>query len=119
MRESEQSVDEPSPERVARNNVIFRSANDQIRAAADQYDGATRIPFICECTDERCREIILLTRAEYERIRAVPTHFLNCPGHEAHAAGWAEVVEQHSHYVTVEKLGRAAEIVDEVGGRDG
>jgi hypothetical protein len=90
-------------ERIARNHAIFRTANDGISASAEEWEPESRIPFLCECADERCREIVRLTRQEYREVRSDPGHFVNTPGHEASAHGWAEVIARADGHVTVAK----------------
>lgn len=103
-------------ERIARNDAIFREANEGIGDAAEEQPVDMRIPFICECADPSCREIIPLTLEDYTEIRSDPRHFVNVAGHEATAQGWVEVVAQTDGHVTVEKLGRAGEIAEELEG---
>jgi hypothetical protein len=105
-------VEEVQEERIATNNATFREANERISAAAGSYGIETPIPFICECSDPSCSGIIRLTLEEYEEVRANSRHFVNIPGHEAASMGMAVVVEQRDGYSIVEKIGRAAEIVD-------
>lgn len=105
-------------ERIARNDAIFREANEGIGEAAEEHQFATRIPFICECADPSCREIIRLTLDEYKQLRSDPRHFVNVPGHEATAHGWVEVVARTDGHATVEKLGKAGEIAEELEGKD-
>ena len=50
--------------------------------------------------------------SDYEQVRSDPRHFLNLPGHEVSAHGWAQVIAKGEHYVVVEKVGEAAEIVE-------
>ena len=104
-------MDGLTEERIARNNTTFRDANEHISAAAGVYGIDSPVPFICECADARCSEIVRLTLEEYEEIRAHSRHFLHVPGHED-AAGAAQVVARRDGYVIVEKLGRAGEIVE-------
>jgi hypothetical protein len=99
-------------ERIARNNATFRDANEHIGAAAGVYGIDAPVPFICECADTRCSEIVRMTLEEYEEVRADSRHFLNIPGHQAAAGGAAEVVAERNGYVIVEKLGRVGEIVE-------
>src|SRR4051812_50219639 len=68
-------------ERVARNDSTFRHANEQIERAAEPL-GIEPVPFLCECAEERCTEIVRLTLAQYEAVRAEPRWFVNAPGHE-------------------------------------
>jgi len=104
-------VDGLTDERMARNNTTFRDANEHISAAAGVYGIDSPVPFICECADARCSEIVRLTLEEYEEIRAHSRHLFHVPGHE-NAAGAAQVVARRDGYVIVEKLGRAGEIVE-------
>ena len=102
-------------ERVGRNNAIFRQANERIEAVA-AHAHLDLVPFICECAEESCTEIVPLSLREYERIRADGRRFLNVPGHETRE-GWAEVVERGERHVVVEKLGEAADIAEELDPR--
>jgi hypothetical protein len=102
---------DPVAERVAENQARFRAANEKISALALRTD-LPRIPFVCECANPRCVEIVRLTQAEYEAIRADGRHFLNAPGHEAAALGWGVVVERRDGFVVVEKIGEAGAIAE-------
>ena len=104
-------------ERVARNDAIFREANERIQNAAREYSIDEALPFICECALPTCQEIVRLDLAAYEAIRAVPTHFLNAPGHDKAAQGWATVVESRDGYDVVEKVGTAADLAAELDPR--
>jgi hypothetical protein len=103
-------------ERIARNGAIFRKANDGISESAEEWGRASRIPFLCECADEKCREIVRLTLREYAEVRSDPRHFVNTPGHEASAHGWAEVIARTEGHVTVAKIGRAGDITETLAG---
>jgi hypothetical protein len=98
-------------ERIALNNATFRSANERIGAAAGVYDVDMPVPFVCECANRGCSELVRLDLDEYEEIRANSRHFLNVPGHLA-AEGAAVVVAERDGYVIVEKVGHAGEIVE-------
>jgi hypothetical protein len=67
-------------ERVARSEAV-REANDQIRDAARRHDVRERVPFLCECVDARCTEVVRLSLVEYDEVRAEPTGFVVAPGH--------------------------------------
>lgn len=107
-----------SVDRIARNDAIFREANDQIGESAVEYGAQTSIPFLCECADENCHEIVQLTLAEYRQVRSDPRHFINTDGHEASAHGWAEVIARTDGHVTVAKIGRAGDIAETLAGED-
>ena len=97
-------MNESVRERIVENNYTFREANEQIRAKADEYDAPVeRVPFLCECPVPSCTEILRLTIAEYEEVRANPRHFFTAPGHEQAGAAVGHVVSRESDYVIVEK----------------
>jgi hypothetical protein len=105
-------VNDPSAERVAQNNEVFRRANDQIRLAADAHGFDAPIPFLCECANQRCTAVVRLTPAAYAEIRSHPRHFVTAPGHQAHGDGHEQVVERADDYEKVEKVGEAGQIVE-------
>ena len=79
-----------SAERVAKNDLAFKDANDRIRGAAAGHGIAERVPFICECADSGCTQILQLSLAEYEMIRTHARRFLHAPagvGIHDHATG--------------------------------
>jgi hypothetical protein len=104
-------------ERVARNDATFRRANERLEESAQAY-GVERVPFLCECADVRCTEVLQLTIAEYEHVRENGRHFLSVPGHEAAAKDFARVVEQHDGWVVVEKIGEAAKLAEQLDPRE-
>jgi hypothetical protein len=104
-------------EQVARNDAVFRDANERIKSAAEEYEVGGAIPFICECADPERRGVVLLTMSEYEEIRAQPTHFLNLPGHDGIAVEHTEIVRAAPGYIVVEKIGRAGDVVEELDPR--
>jgi len=103
-----------SAARVARNDATFRDANDSImgRAKAAEMEGT--LPVICECAELACTELLQVTRAEYEQVRADPRRFLTAHGHEDAPGGWVRAVADHGRYVVVEKVGEAGDIAEEL-----
>jgi hypothetical protein len=79
-----------SAERIGRNDAIFRHANEGINEVAEAQEIEESVPFICECADPACVEIVQMSMKEYREIREDPRVFLNVPGHEASAQGWAQ-----------------------------
>lgn len=104
-------VSDVMEERIAKNDAIFREANERIRATAEAYDAETA-PFLCECADISCRTVILLPLSAYEAVRASGRRFINAPGHEAALQGAGTVVERHEDYVVVETQDRAGEVAE-------
>ena len=113
-RGTRESTEGLSAERIARNDAIFRKANEKIREAAERFEVDTKVPFICECADPKCRKILQLTLPEYRAVRSDARRFINAPGHEAAAQGWGEVVARFDGYVTEEKVAVAGEIVEQL-----
>jgi hypothetical protein len=87
---------------VAGNETVFRDANERIAESARSLSITGQAPFLCECADERCRQVIPLGLEEYEVARAHPGRFVTLPGHEI---GSAEVVEQNERFALIDKLG--------------
>ena len=101
--------------RIAENQARFRAANERIEAIAVQTQFADDVPFLCECADERCVEIIRLSLADYEEARRHPRRFFNAMGHERLSveSGAAVVVASRSGYVLVDKVDGAGERAEE------
>jgi hypothetical protein len=98
-------VDKERQERLAKNESLFRSLNENIRGLANELVGAEPFEFICECSTSGCVERLSLTLAEYERIRQDGTHFLLADDHEDIEI--EQVIGCHDGYVVVEKDGVA------------
>jgi hypothetical protein len=103
-------------ERLARNEAVFREANEHVGAAAGWLEMDELVPFICECGRRDCTTIVRLTRADYERVRAVPTHFLYAPGHEE-GMPESRMIEALGAAIVVEKLGDPGRIAVETDPR--
>lgn len=103
--------------RIAENETRFRRANENIESRAVELGFHVReelVPFLCECGDERCTELIRLTLVEYETVRAEPRHFACRPGHEAisERTGAGHRVRRGDRFVVVEKQGDAARVAE-------
>ena len=73
-------------ERIVLNDATFREANDRIEVKAEEHtQEGDVVPFVCECADPNCREIVHMTLDEYRTMRSDPTLFVNLPGHHASA----------------------------------
>ena len=100
-------------ERLARNNSLFREANERIRAKAESYGtGMDRLPFLCECPREDCHELVRISLPDYASIRDEMSHFLVAPDHETAEGQYAMVVRRTDSYVVVEKTGEARDALD-------
>ena len=107
-------MDRLTHERIAENNARFREANERIREVAEEHGVAMPIPFICECPDVECVEIVRIELADYRSFREHPRRFVNAPGHQRAAGSAVRVISEHEGYVVVEKVGLAGEIVEEL-----
>ena len=104
-------------ERVARNDAIFREANEGIRDAAEEHGMSQHVPFLCECPVPACTEIVHLSLDQYEAIRANPIRFVNAVGHQQAAPEHKRVVAEHDGHVVIDKRGRAADVAAELDPR--
>jgi hypothetical protein len=104
-------------EQVARNDAIFREANEAIERAARELGDGEPVPFICECADLSCRELVRLTLSEYEDVRSSPVRFIAAAGHQLEGTDLEEVVARRPGYVVVEKRAGAAPIAAELDPR--
>ena len=109
--------DDSTAERIARNDATFRAANERISDTAAEQEMEEGVPFLCECAEPTCREIITLSLDTYEQIRADSRRFFNVPGHQKSAGPHVRVVSGNDRYVVIEKVGRAGEVVDELDPR--
>jgi hypothetical protein len=106
---------EAREERLAKNEILFRSVNEAIEERAAE-SGLTAYEFICECSSASCAERVELTLLQYEHVRAEGTRFFVVPGHER--GGIEVVVETQPTYLVVEKDGIPGIAADEADPRD-
>ena len=60
----------------------FRDANRRIMAVADSLSVDADVPFLCECSDTNCRELIRMPWTEFDALHEVDNLFVVVPGHE-------------------------------------
>ena len=95
--------------------VEIRDANERVEQRLGELTlEEGRSPFLCECEDLRCREMVRLTREEYESVRSQPSRFVIKPGHPFEAA---HVIGNGDGYQVIEKIGRAGEVAAELDPR--
>lgn len=97
--------------KVAANESAFRDANERVRRAAlsFRFEPDQGVPFLCECSNPACREIVMLSLEEYEEIRADSKRFLVLAGHEDSEATNERIVADEEGYGVIEKTGLAGE----------
>jgi hypothetical protein len=99
-------------ERLAQNEVLFRSVNERIEETAHaQGDDAHLFEFICECSNIDCTLRLPLTLSCYEAARSDPATFIVAPGHELPEI--EDVIERGAGYQIVRKVGAAAALAAE------
>jgi hypothetical protein len=97
-----------SVERAANNEATFREVNEGLQEKAAELGlGGEPTPYLCECENEGCTQVIRLTRVEYESVRANPKTFIVVPGHEDDAA----VLREEAGFTVIEKVGEEGELV--------
>lgn len=103
--------------RLGLNEAIFREVNERIEGLAEHFDSRQTGPLdlVCECKQATCAERIYMTRAEYEAVRAVATHFALYPGHAEPEI--ERVIASHRGYDVVAKNGQAAEVAERLSRR--
>jgi hypothetical protein len=90
-----------SAERLARNQALFREANERLFEVVT----ATTVSFrecICECSDPGCTKSLAVTASEYKAVRSNPKQFLVARGHELSEV--ERLVEDNERFLTVEKM---------------
>jgi hypothetical protein len=83
------------------NEAAFRAANENLKANLVSLQELGSVPFICECSDGDCMEVVDVQLATYEDVRARPNEFLLLAGHETPTD--EQVVARDDGYVVVEK----------------
>ena len=104
--------------RAARNQSLYREVNEKIEDLNRAFDEVASLTgeWICECADPDCTELMELTLAEYESLRAHPNRFAVLRGHDYPEV--ERIVEEHDHWVAVEKFGAGAEYARKHDPRD-
>ncbi len=99
-----------SEERAARNEVSFRAANERLGEKRVEVGAGGKTPFLCECSDPECTELLQLTFDEYEHVRSKANRFVAAVGHDGE---FGRIVEEHDGYAIIEKDGDAGRIAEE------
>jgi len=95
----------------AANESTFRRANEDLEQKAQALAfGHEATPYLCECEDPRCTEVVMLARLDYEAVRSDPRQFVIVPGHDAKEDN---VVEERDGFNVVEKTGEEGRLVEQ------
>lgn len=107
----------PPSDSLAKNEALFREVNERIEAVSQSVPpGYEAMEFLCECDRRDCRENVTVTRAEYEAVRAVSTHFIVLPSHQDPRI--EHIAFANERFLVVEKEGKAARRAEESDPRD-
>ena len=97
--------------RAAKNEVLFRRANEVRRSLPAGRGPDAPFAALCECAVRDCSATVVVPLADYERVRASGRRFLVVPGHEDPAI--ETVVEATERYRIVEKRGPGIAVAEE------
>jgi len=110
---------ETRQEEIGQAQIRFRTENEAIQASADSLGMLGKIPFVCECPNADCTEIVRLSFDEYETIRQFPRRFFNVSGHEKASvtAGAERILTVVGDLTVVEKIGVAGDLASDAHDR--
>jgi hypothetical protein len=92
---------------LSKNEGLFRAVNERVEAVSQTVPVDDQaMEFLCECDRPDCQERVNATRAEYEAVRAVSTHFIVLPAHDDPQV--EHVAYSTDRFLVVEKEGEAA-----------
>ena len=100
---------QPTEERareVGKRQSLSREVNERIEELSEDFELLDEMEIMCECGYDSCNERIVLSEAQYEALRRIPTHFAVLAGHEIPRV--ERVVERDSGFIVVEKIGASA-----------
>jgi hypothetical protein len=103
-----------SSQRAAENQSLYRAANERIKELNEVFAEVDSAPgdWICECANTECTSRISATVQEYESVRSNPRKFIVYPGHVYPEV--ERVVAGNERFTTVEKIGDAGEVAEEL-----
>ena len=87
--------------RLTENQRAFRIGNERLRGALETTARDERIPFLCECMDDRCMARVDLTLEEYGGVRRHENRFVILRDHPTLPG--ERVLQENGHYQVVEK----------------
>lgn len=93
-----------SAARVARNEELFSEANDRIAVVAGGLPPIGHVPFLCECPDGRCSEIVELSLGEYGALRLFANRFVISPRCRGGDRALTAIVERTERFTIVDRL---------------
>jgi len=82
-----------------------RDLNERLRriVAEHRFEATQRVPFLCECDDPNCREIVMLSLVDFDLVREHPGRLLLAAGHVDAEAADERILEAENGYAIVER----------------
>lgn len=97
----------PAPERIGRNESLFRDINEELEAGLRAVPGGPELlEFVCECGTRACTDTVRLRLDEYEAVRQDARRFVIVGGHAIPTV--ERVVERNERFQVIEKLEESA-----------
>jgi hypothetical protein len=109
-------MDDEVQRRVGANEASLRKVNEAIERGQWPGEGDELVGFRCECARLGCDQVIELTIAVYEQVRAHPRRFVLVHGHEVPAED--TLVESGDGWVVVEKCDLAGAVAEATDPRE-
>ena len=103
-------TDDEREVRAARNESLFRSLNERLEQVRQGVADEEPTEYFCECAQRNCATMVALSPAEYEHVRSAGDRVLVIPEHLVPDV--EQVLEEHSTYWIVEKLGVGSYVAD-------
>jgi hypothetical protein len=99
-------MDSEMKARLASNQASLRTVNEGVRGEL----AGGMVGFRCECGRLGCTRIVMLSRDEYEAVRAHPRRFAVVPAHDV--AEIEKVVVRHASHAVVEVRAELATLAE-------
>jgi hypothetical protein len=99
-----------SVQQAAANEIAFRRANEGIDRTRKRLElQGERTAYLCECEEESCTDILLLSLEDYRNARSTPRRFVVAAGHQSDRD---VVLARGDGFVLIEKTGEEGELVE-------
>ena len=96
--------------RMTQNETLFREVNERVQEKVDGFGGGGAFQYFCECANADCTFRLVLTKAQYEGVRADPTQFVVLPLHFTPEV--ETLVSENEGYWIVRKTGEAGDYAE-------
>lgn len=95
---------------------MFREVNEHLQASVGAEEPGAVGGFVCECSDVSCAAVLTIPLDVYDRVRRQGARFV-VAADDAHVdASLERVIERHSEFWIVEKLGLAGDVAETLDG---